>query len=1018
MVTCLNRKCFFVFILFLILNLFFALNCHAQEQVPNQLIVKFTKGVSEADARIIAANHYMSVAAVLDSATRTSGMCILLLKSHLTTREMIQEIHGLPEVESFSPNYIRKKKKVPNDPRFDDQWNLKNNVTPNADIDAEAAWDITTGSDQVVIAIVDSGVASDHEDMADNMWVNPFDPVNGIDDDGNGVIDDTHGISINESIITNDTTPTDNHGTFIAGIVAATGDNSIGISGISWTSKIMALKLANNYDSEMILAFNYIIDKKKNGVNIPALNMSIGGPGDNPIVRDKIQELGNNGVIFVTSAGNDGNNNDSSPQKDFPASLDLPCIISVGATDNTDTWATFSNWGIHSVDLSAPGEDVLSINYAGGYTTGSGTSFSAPHVAGVTALLASAYPDDDIYTRINKILSGVDKLSTMTNLALTGGKLNSANSLDPNISLNPFISSSDSRVDKGPGKSFTLSGQKFGTTAGTILFLDDSNNVPASISSWSDSQIKGVVPENAGRFVQVKRDDTATSNALEFSGWSSKAASSDIHSGGFGAVRNGKIYVFGGGQNFGTTNCEVYDPAADAWSTFATMPAPRAQGASAYYNDELYIFGGNNTATEAVYTDVIKYSFSSGTWSTLPGTVPFPIEARAAVLSNKIYLIGGKSVGQDVTNNIYEYNPDSGSFEVACTLYEGRYQHSAISAANSVYISGGVQDATSNGDRSAMMEIFNGTATATEPLLSDYFSHADAVTDCKNIYICDGLNGPEGTLVPFLHTYDLPSESWSSGENTIRTPNVGKARSVLAYIEGRGIYSINGIKNDGDSKVVDFLSIPSVMKCPASQPDSSVTVAITTSSATYESAGELKTTFNLPSAGDRLTDVRAFTATVSKAEAMVHLNYNFTAPTNTKTPADMTLYKLKSADNSYLAYSYAAAKNEWSDGSWWLEDSNGNFVESTLTLSAENIYSVHFCLKDNGPYDLNSAAGVVEDPLVLFSGTSASSGSSSSSGSSGSSGCVLSPNSGLGLDFTLGLIGLCGLILLGRLRRR
>ncbi len=1009
MMTCLDRKYSFVFILFLILSLFSALDCHAQEQVPNQLIVKFIKGVSETDARAIATNHYMSVAAVLDSATRTSGKCILLLKSHLTTREMIQEIHGLPEVESFSPNYIRKKKKVPNDPRFDDQWNLKNNVTPNADIDAEAAWDITTGSNQVVIAIVDSGVASGHEDIADNMWVNPFDPVNGIDDDHNGVIDDTHGVCINESAITSDTEPTDDHGTFVAGIVAATGNNGIGISGISWTSKIMALKLTNNYDSEMILAFNYIIDMKKNGVNIPSLNMSIGGPGDNPIVRDKIQELGDNGVIFVTSAGNDNQDNDSFALKEFPASLDLPCIISVGASDKTDTYASFSHWGEHSVDLSAPGVDVLSVNYAGGYKLGDGTSFSAPHVAGVTALLASAYPDDDIYTRINKILSGVNKISSMTSLTLTGGTLNSASSLDPNLSLNPFIINSDSRVDKGPGKSFTLSGQKFGTTAGTILFSDDSNNVPASISSWSDSQIKGVVPENAGRFVQVKRDDAAISNALEFSGWSSKAASSDIHSAGFGVVRNGKIYVFGGGRNFGTTNCEVYDPAADAWSTFATMPAPRAQGASAYYNDELYIFGGNNTVTEAVYTDVIKYSFASGTWSTLPGTVPFPIEARAVVLNSKIYLIGGKSVAQEITGVIYEYNPNTGSFTFTCNMFQERYQHSAISAANSAYILGGVM----MNDRRMMMETFNGTAT--KAIVVDPFSHADAVTDCNNIYVCDGLNGQKGTLVPFFHTYDLSSESWSSGENTIRTPNVGKARSVLAYIEGRGIYSINGIKNDGDSKVVDFLCIPSVMKCPATQPDSSVTVTISTSSATYEAAGELKTSYNLPSAGDRLTDVRAFTATVSKAEAMVHLNYDFTAPTNTTTPADMTLYKLKSADSSYLAYSYAAAKNEWSDGSWWLEDSNGIFVDSTQTLSADNIYSVHFCLKDNGPYDLNSAAGVVEDPLVLFSGTSATSGSS---GSSDSSGCVLSPNSGMGLDFTLGLIGLCWLMLLGVLRRR
>ncbi|WP_432738739.1 S8 family serine peptidase [Maridesulfovibrio sp. FT414] len=921
---------------------------------------------------------------------------------------MINEISGLPEVESFSPNYIRKKRAVPDDPQFGNQWSLQNT---SAGINMPAAWDISTGSSNVVIAVIDSGLDLRHEDMKDSLWVNPYDTFNGIDDDGNGVVDDVYGISINSGVSSNSTEDRDTedgHGTVVSSVIAATGNNGIGVSGISWNSRIMVLRPDNNSDSEIIIAINYIIDKKQKGINIPVVNMSIGGSSGNPIVRDKIQELADNGIIFVTSAGNDSYDNDSSAIREYPASYDIPNIISVGASDRNGDKASFSHFGQYTVDLFAPGVDITAASRGGGYSTDAndGTSFAAPHVAGTIALAAAAFPNDDIYTRIRKILSSTYVSGKFENKCLTEGKLNATAALGDDLELIPFITGSDSREGKREGQAFTLNGAGFGTTEGSVHFCNAQGRAKASINTWSDSKITGVVPQDAGVFVQVTDSNGLKSNALQFTAWAEKQSPTQLHTIGTSVVRNGIIYTFGGGYTAGSTACEKYDPATNSWTTFTTMPAARSGAGTVFYNNEMYFFGGKNVTSNSIYSDIIKYSFNTNSWSTLPGTVPYPFECSAEVLDGKLYVSGGNATsGTETTDNIYLYNPDAGSFTVFGDMDCPRLMHSSFSHNGLIYIFGGINE-TSQGVSNVL--IFNATDSSLS--LGPNISNAGVTTDGTYLFLTGGAMTSSIGATPFLFTFDPSAKTWDYGNNTIQQPDVGRIGSLVEYIEGRGLYSVAGITGEGEEKKLMFLTIPSRIKAPASQPDSTVTINVTQSETSQESAGELKVKYKLPDSGDRMTDVREFTATVSKPGAIIHLQYEFTAPSGADIPADMTLYKLKNSDESYLSYSYAAAKNEWIDGSWWLEDQDGNYVAESQPLTESNVYSVHFCLTDNGRYDQSSTSGVITDPLVLFSGTSGS--------ASGSSGCVMSPDSKPGLEFILGVVAFIWIIICAVLRRR
>jgi subtilisin family serine protease len=290
---------------------------------------------------------------------------VLLRSTRRSTRQLLAALQAHPAVEATSPNYRRRRQRLPNDPRFFKLWGM-------AKIKAPEAWERSTGSAGVVLAVIDTGVDYAHEDLAGNMWRNPDEiPGNGIDDDNNGFRDDVYGFDFaadNGGGNDSDPMDIDDHGTHVAGTMAAVGDNGTGVCGINWQARIMALKGFRPdmyiYDSDCIEAIEYaVMMKRERGVNVVAINASFGGDGENALQEEAIAEAGDAGIAFVCAAGNDGTDNDASGF--YPAGYDLPNIIAVAATGENDALASFSNYGAGTVDLAAPGVGILSTVPAG-----------------------------------------------------------------------------------------------------------------------------------------------------------------------------------------------------------------------------------------------------------------------------------------------------------------------------------------------------------------------------------------------------------------------------------------------------------------------------------------------------------------------------------------------------------------------------------------------------------------------------------------------------------------------------
>jgi subtilisin family serine protease len=293
---------------------------------------------------------------------------IMVLKSTKLSKkelfELAEDIEGAEHVELSQPIQINSI--FPNDTRFDELWGIHNNGTngnvADADIDAPEAWDIEKGSHNIVVGVIDTGVDYTHPDLVNNIWINPGEiPNNGIDDDNNGYVDDIHGIDT----INHDSDPMDDnsHGTHCSGTIGAEGNNSKGVVGVNWTTSIAACKFLNADGSgdtagaiECVNYFNMM--KSDYGIDVKVTSNSWGGGGFSQELKDAIDTSGNLDIIFAAAAGNSNEDNDVSPQ--YPASYDSENIIAVAATDSSDNKASFSSYGLTSVDLAAPGVDILS----------------------------------------------------------------------------------------------------------------------------------------------------------------------------------------------------------------------------------------------------------------------------------------------------------------------------------------------------------------------------------------------------------------------------------------------------------------------------------------------------------------------------------------------------------------------------------------------------------------------------------------------------------------------------------
>ena len=443
--------------------------------VPGELIVKFKPGISVQEIDAINASHGTSVLSVNPIAR---FMRLRIHGSDRAVRQMVRKYQDSGKVEYAEPNYIVHNTQVPNDIGFMLLWGLDNTGllggTPGADINAPDAWDIQTGNSSVVVAVIDTGVDYNHQDLSANIWTNPGEiPGNGLDDDENGFIDDVRGwVFLGDD---NDPTDDNSHGTHVAGTMAAVGNNEIGVVGVNWTARIMPLKFLNaNGSGNVVDAIAAIQYASTMGAKI--MSNSWGGAGFSQSLKNAIVAADAAGALFVAAAGNDGANNDISPF--YPSSYDVPNIIRVAATDHFDELAGFSNYGPSSVDLGAPGVDILSTTPNDEYDYKGGTSMAAPHVSGVAALIMAEFPaltHDEIKERM---LNAVDPLPSLKGLVSTGGRLNAYNALlgvvPPPLPPPTIVFEDD--MESGIN-GWTVSG-------GTSLWHQSNNNFVSYNTSW------------------------------------------------------------------------------------------------------------------------------------------------------------------------------------------------------------------------------------------------------------------------------------------------------------------------------------------------------------------------------------------------------------------------------------------------------------------------------------------------------------------------------------------------------
>jgi thermitase len=331
-------------------------------------------------------------------------------------------------VEVADPNMIYHAFKTPNDPSFSQLWGMNNSGDldtsglrglKTVDINAVKAWDITTGSKSVVVAVIDTGVDFAIPDLTANSWTNLTEAngVAGVDDDANGFVDDIHGYDFQNN--KGDSTDDNGHGSHCSGTIGGQGDDAQGIVGVNWNTSIMAVKFLDADGSGTLANAVKAVDyARKMGAKI--MSNSWGGGGANETLKKAIEDARDAGILFVAAAGNDSSNNDTTPS--YPSSYDVANIISVAAVDNRGELADFSNFGNKTVHIAAPGVNIISTTLKG-LESYSGTSMATPHVSGVAALLLANNPNLTAQELKDKILKGARPMKSLDGKVFSGGML-------------------------------------------------------------------------------------------------------------------------------------------------------------------------------------------------------------------------------------------------------------------------------------------------------------------------------------------------------------------------------------------------------------------------------------------------------------------------------------------------------------------------------------------------------------------------------------------------------------------
>lgn len=366
------------------------------EAVPGEFIVKLKSPISSQSLSVLSTEL-----GYIKDVIPNQNIVVIKRPMFEIQSTVVKSLSDHPDVDIIEPNFIYRINKAPNDPMLGQLWGMKNVGQPDSqkkdgiagmDINAEKAWDIQTGSRDIIVAVIDTGVDFNHPDLKDNMWTNDaeLNGKAGVDDDGNGIVDDIYGASfVNANAPTGSPLDDHGHGTHCSGTIGAKGDDGKGIVGVAWNVRIMGVKFLSASGSGSLdgalKAIDYATSK---GAKV--LSNSWGGGGYSETLKQAIERSHAAGTLFVAAAGNESNNNDASPT--YPATYDVPNVLSVAAVDNRGQIASFSNYGKSKVHVGAPGVNVYSSVKGGKYDSWSGTSMAAPHVSGMAALLASNEP--------------------------------------------------------------------------------------------------------------------------------------------------------------------------------------------------------------------------------------------------------------------------------------------------------------------------------------------------------------------------------------------------------------------------------------------------------------------------------------------------------------------------------------------------------------------------------------------------------------------------------------------------
>jgi len=395
------------------------------EFVPGQVIVKYKRKSERSQVSSLLQN------ASIHEVRSFDDINVLLCRiedASKSVHEAVEECNAQPAIEYAEPNYIYRSSVEPNDTRWSSLYGIRQIAAP-------AAWDSQTGSKSIIVGVIDTGIDYNHEDLKANIWSNPGETGGGkennnVDDDGNGYKDDYRGWNFSG----NNNNPFDDnkHGSHVAGTIGAIGNNNKGVVGVCWNVTLMPLKFLDRDGSGTTAdAVDAILYGTQMGAKV--LSNSWGGGGKSNALQEAIEFANSNGVLFVAAAGNESSNNDKAPT--YPSNYNVDNIISVASNTSSDNISGFSNYGKTTVDLSAPGSNILSSTPRNRYASLSGTSMATPHVSGAAALVWSHFPDATMDEVIIRLLGSVDRRSAYSKKVATGGRLNVAKA----ISSSPII---------------------------------------------------------------------------------------------------------------------------------------------------------------------------------------------------------------------------------------------------------------------------------------------------------------------------------------------------------------------------------------------------------------------------------------------------------------------------------------------------------------------------------------------------------------------------------------------------